>query len=153
MIQPLRTAHRRVFVALALILPAMLALGLRARPRVTTGAMGTQMANSVSLVSSSDNLWQRHAIRTEYYRDTKRPPDLYLVLRTESAVNEPDLLVYWSSSPTSGNTLPADAQLVGQFANGKALLLAAREPRAGHLILFSLAHQSLYDATAEGNLP
>lgn len=152
MIQPLRTAHRRVFVALALVLPAVLALGLGARrPRGIANA-AARMPISANLVKRSVNLWHKHDIQTEFYCDSDRPQDIYLVLHAGTGVNDPDLLLYWSSSQPDGNTLPTDAQLIGEFANDKAFLLAAGE-RSGRLILFSLAHQSLYDTTAEERLP
>ena len=45
MIQPLRAVHRRAFVALALVLPTILLIGLGARrPRLGPGANATDVA-------------------------------------------------------------------------------------------------------------
>jgi len=153
MIQPLRTAHRRVFVTLAFLLPAVLLLGLGARrPRVVADAAG-QMPSSLHLMNRSDNLWQKHAIATEFYNDPAHAKDVYVVLREQQESNEPDLLLYWSASEPNANVLPADARQIGGFANGKAFLLAVDEWQRGYLILFSLAHQTVFDTAALEKLP
>ena len=64
-----------------------------------------------------------------------RPQDIYVVLQPAQELNEPDLLLYWATNAPQGNALPAEAQLVGPFATGKAFLLPLNEKRAGHLVL------------------
>ena len=154
MIQPLRTAHRRAFVTLAFVLPAVLLVGLGARrPRPLANATVTQLPGPMHLVSKSGILWQKHSMHTEFYGDSTRPQNVYVVLRAEHELNEPDLLVYWSANEPKGNALPGDAQLVGAFTNSNALLLPLDEKRSGHLVLFSLAHQNVFDTAAVERLP
>jgi hypothetical protein len=68
-------------------------------------------------------------------------------------LNEPDLLLYWATTAPQGNVLPADAQLVASFIAGKPLLLPLNGKGAGHLVLFSQAHQTVFDTARVEKLP
>jgi len=70
-----------------------------------------------------------------------------------TSVNEPDLLLYWATDALQGNVLPRDAQLVGAFSTGRAFLLPWNGKGAGHLVLFSPAHQTVFDTAAVEKLP
>jgi len=154
MIQPLRAVHRHAFVALALVLPSILLMGLGARrPRDGSGAKATNGPGMGNLVSESSNLWQKHSIRSMFYSKPDRPLDRYVVLLPTQALNEPDLLLYWAATAPEGNVLPGDAQLVSVFSNGRAILLPLNEKRAGHLVLFSAAHQAVFDTAVVEKLP
>jgi len=154
MIQPLRVVHRRAFVALALVLPTILLIGLGARrPGLDPRARPTDAPDTGNIVRESSNLWQKHAIRSKFYSRSDRPQDIYLLLQPEQELNEPDLLLYWVTNVPQGNVLPADAQLVAAFATGKAFLLPLEEKRAGHLVLFSPTHQTVFDAARVEKLP
>src|SRR5882672_1927682 len=138
MIQPLRVVHRRAFVALAVLLPVILVVGLVARhPRPGLGAQVRQLPASSQFVGGSIELWQKHAIRSKFYNTSNRPQDIYLVLQPAQDLNEPDLLLYWAASAPNGDVLPSEAKLVGAFRAGKAFLLPLNEKGAGHLVLFS----------------
>ena len=103
MIQPLRAVHRRAFVALALVLPAILLIGLGARrPRLGPGAHATDVPGTGNMVSESSNLWQKHSIQSRFYSKPDRPLDRYVVLLPAQELNEPDLLLYWASQRTGG---------------------------------------------------
>src|ERR1041385_8948368 len=146
MIQPLRAVHRRAFVVLALMLPAILLIGLGARrPRRGTSAHASDVPDSGNMVRELSTLWQKHSIQSRFYRKPDRPEDIYLVLQPEQELIEPDLLLYWVTNAPRADALPADAQFVSAFATGKAFLLPLDEKRAGHLVLFSRAHQSVFD--------
>jgi hypothetical protein len=152
MIQPLRAVHRRAFVALAFVLPAVLAAGLGARrPRVPSDVRFGQVPGSAHLVRKSDALWQKHSIQTEFYSD--RSGDIQVTLRPAQQLNEPDLLLYWSAEQPTGDSLPAGAQLLGSFVAGKAFTLPLNSDRAGYLVLLSLPHQSLSDSAKVEKLP
>lgn len=146
MIQPLRDIHRRAFVALVLVLPAVLLIGLGARhPRQGPIANATDVPGTRNVVRESSNLWQKHSIRSRFYCKPDRPLDMYVVLLPAQELNEPDLLLYWATDAPQGNVLPGDAQLVGAFSTGRAFLLPLNEKGAGHFILFSPAHQAVFD--------
>jgi hypothetical protein len=154
MIQPLRAIHCRAFVALALVLPAILLIGLRARrPSLDASDHASNAPDIGNMVSESGSLWQKNAIQSKFYSEPDRPQDLYVVLQPEQELNEPDLLLYWATDAPQGNVLPADAQLVAAFTAGKVIPLPPHEKRAGHLILFSLAHQVVFDTARVETLP
>jgi hypothetical protein len=154
MIQPLRAVHRRAFVAMAVVLPAILMIGLGARrPRLAPIAHTTDAPVTAHVVRDSNNLWQKHAIQSKFYSTSDHPQDIIVVLQTAQELNEPDLLLYWSASEPQGNALPGDGELVGAFTNGKAYLLPLDERRSGYLILFSSAHQTVFDTARVEKLP
>jgi hypothetical protein len=154
MIQPLRVVHRRAFLALALVLPAILVVGLGSRhshPGLRVVAL--QVPISAHLVRTSDGAWPKHSIRTELYSDWDRPQGILVVLQPAQELNEPDLLLYWTHDAPRGNALRGEAVLVGAFSTGKAFLLPLNEQHAGHLVLFSPAHQAVYDTARVEKLP
>ena len=154
MIQPLRTVHRGALVTLAVVLPAILLIGLGAR-RSSLGptAHSVDVPASAYVVRESSNLWQKHTIQSKFYSRPDRPQDVYLVLQRAPELNEPDLLLYWVTSAPQGNVVPADAQLVGAFIAAKAFPLPLDESRTGYLVLFSQAHQTVFDTARVETLP
>jgi hypothetical protein len=154
MIQPLRTLHRRAFVALAFVLPAMLVIGLGARrPRSSQAIHVVDVPAPVSLIRESGALWRNHAIQSTFYSRLDRPQDVYIVLHPFPELNEPDLLLYWASHVPQGNALPPDARIVGPYRMNHAFLLPLNSDRAGYLVLFSLAHQTVFDTARVETLP
>ena len=154
MIQPLRTVHRRAFVALALVLPAVLVAGLGARrPRVPSRLHVFQLPSSAYLARKSDSLWREHSIETEFYLNSNRPGEILVALHISQALNEPDLLLYWSMEHPTGASLPPTSQLLGPFAADKPFTLPLNADGGGYLVLFSLAHQSLFDTARMEKLP
>ena len=131
MIQPLRTAHRSAFVALALLLTTILIVGLGAR---TTQKTVVQVAQPKNLAPTA---WHNHTMRSEYGRDSNAPQNAYVIL-----------------SPVKGNSLPSQAELLGSFAAGKRLALPPKQNSGSlvlySLVLYSLAHRAVLDyATVE----
>jgi hypothetical protein len=154
MIQPVRAVHRRAFVALALVLPAILLIGLGARrPRLGPSARATDVQDTGNMVRKSSTLWQKHSIQSRFYRKPDRPPGTYVVLSPAEELNEPDLLLYWATNSPQGNVLPGEAQLVSAFTTGKAFLLPLNQKRGGYLVLFSPAHQAVFDTARVETLP
>lgn len=154
MIQPLRTVHRFAFVALAFFLPVVIVAGIAARhPRRPSGSLLVQMPGSEQLVRKSGTLWPKHAMRTEFYSDSSRPGEIDLVLIPAVELNEPDLLLYWSADPPSGDSISAGARLLGRFIAGKPFVLPLSADRSGYLVLFSLPHQTVFDTAKVEKLP
>ena len=146
MIQPLRAVHRRAFVALAVVLPAILLLGLEARrPRLGPSAHAADVPDTGNMVRESSTLWQKHSIRSRFYSKPDHPLDTYVALLPEEGLNEPDLLLYWSTNPPQGDVLPGEAQLVGAFTTDETFLLPLNRTGDGYLVLFSPAHQTVID--------
>jgi len=154
MIQPLRNAHSRVFVALALLLPAIIVLGLASRQAPPGAAtMRTDVPASATLVMNSPAVWRAHAMRTRFYRDAGRLPELYVEITPAEPLAEPDLLLYWSAGEAVETSLPADARLVGPFTSSQAMALPGEAGGGGTLLLFSLAKQSVVDSAGLEKLP
>ena len=85
-------------------------------------------------------------MRTEFYSDSNRPGEIDVVLTSAKDLNEPDLLLYWSVDSPSGDSLPSTARLVGPFTAGKPFVLPLSGDQSGYLVLFSLAHETVFDA-------
>src|SRR5271165_7297899 len=103
MIQPLRAVHRRAFVALALTLPAILLAGMEARhPATSLTRRAPELPATAYLVRESNGLWTQHSIATMFYGRSDSPKDIYVVLRPMQPLNEPDLLLYWSTNTPQG---------------------------------------------------
>jgi len=154
MISPLREFHRRAFVGLALVVPAILLIGIGARRRPPASGFSASGLPAIwYVVKQSGNLWQKHTILSTFYSTPARPQDIQVVLAPSHELNEPDLLLYWADDAPPGNALPAEAQLVGAFAAGKAFLLPLNEKRTGRLVLFSSAHQEVFDTANVESLP
>jgi hypothetical protein len=154
MIQPLRAVHRGTFVTLALVLPAILLIGLGARRSGPgSAARAADVPGTAHVVRESNNLWQRHSIHSKFYGTPDGPQDVYLVLQPARSLNEPDLLLYWDTSAPQRNVLSGEAQLLGAFGTGKVFRLPLNEKRTGYLVLFSPAHQTVLDTAAVEKLP
>lgn len=154
MIQPLRHVHRLTFATLAFALPAILLVSLRARrEQPTQRSIASELPASAYLIQRSNRLWQKHAIATEFYGDSADMQTFYVVLQSSQPLNEPDPLLYWSTAEASGDSLPAQARLIGAFIPGKALPLRVDGTRSGRLFLYSGAHRAIVDASLVEKLP
>ena len=154
MIQPLRAVHRRAAIALAVVLPAVLFLGLGARrAHLQSSERTVDLPASAKLLVQLDGGWQQHAIQTSIYGDSNPPNDFYVVLRQTQAISKPDLLVYWSETLPDENHLPERARLLGAFDPDRALILPREIQPGSHIILYSLAHQSVVDRVTLEKLP
>jgi hypothetical protein len=123
MIQPLRRYHRFSFYTLGVLLPVLFSAGLVARrPLVsiepTSERIHLTMPNGTAIVTDSRELWG-------------------------SAVDDPDLLVYWTENEPGLDSLPVNAHLLGGLpsAHSGALRVPRGDRNRGYLILYSLAYQ------------
>ena len=154
MIQPLRVVHRRAFVTLALILPAIMLIGLGARrSRPGPGVHAADLPAAAYVVRESSKLWQKHLIDSRFYSGADGSQDIYLVLQPAEKLNEPDLLLYWDTNAPQADVLSGSAQLLGAFRTDEVFRLPLNEKRAGYLILFSPAYQTVLDTAAVEKLP
>ncbi len=154
MIQPLRTVHRRAFVALALVLPAVLLAGIEGRhPGMSLTRRAPELPASAHLVRESNGLWTQHSIATKFYGRSDSSKDIYVVLRPMQPLNEPDLLLYWSINTPQGKSLPSESLLIAPYTADEAFTLPLDKERAGNLILFSLGDQAVFDSARVEKLP
>lgn len=146
MIQPLRSAHRRTSMALALILPAVLVVGLMARRPLPHPYSKTHNSEARQSIGRSDHLWSRHRIHSVFLRNASGPATVQVVLEPLDDFSAPDLLVYWSPALPVSDQLATNAVLLGAFENGRPLLLQESNTK-GFLILYSLAHHTIVDTS------
>jgi hypothetical protein len=148
MIQPLRSAHRRVWYALALVLPAILVAGLLARPHGPRSPASMQ-ALKLHETYFSAHAWTRLPIETRYFLDSRLPTPA-IGFETKPDLNLADPLLYWSASLPDGDRLPPGALLMGEFHSGRLYPFPPVAAPGTHLILYSLAHRKVIDtATLE----
>ncbi len=152
MIQPLRTVHRRASVLLAIVLPAMMAVGLIARhPRTQRDVLSER--SRIDPAFRSDKLWQKNAIQTDFYRNSSNVQEINVVLKPTQELNEPDLLLYWAAGEEQGKELSTDAHLLGAFRADRAFTLPQDAAPGEYLVLYSGAHQAVVDTALVEKLP
>jgi hypothetical protein len=92
-------------------------------------------------------------MQSKFYSKPGRPLDIYVVLRPLQELNEPDLLLYWTSKAPQGNVLPDGARILGPYRMNEAFRIPLNSERTGYLVLFSLAHRSVVDSARVETLP
>ena len=103
---------------------------------------------------SRTTLWQKHSIATKFYGRSDSPKDIYVVLRPMQALNEPDLLLYWSTNAPQGNVLAERVPSRSRIHRGRRpFVFRWMKKRAGNFVLFSLAHQTVFDSARVEKLP
>jgi hypothetical protein len=145
MIQPLRSAHRRTWLALALVLPTVLIVGLMARRPLPRADSKINISATRQAIRQSDDLWTKHKIHSVFLRDTSDPTSVQVVLESLGDLSVPDVLVYWSPQLSGSDSLPPNAVLLGALEKRRPWHLPDSNPK-GFLILYSLAHHSIVDA-------
>lgn len=151
MIQPLRTVHRRASIALALILPTVLLVGLMARRPPLQADSKRHNSEGWQSIQESDHLWTKRSIRSLFVRNTSDPTAVHVVLEPIDDLSDPDLLVYWSPELSGRDNLPTNAVLLGAFEDSRPMRLQGSDNQ-GFLILYSLAHHSVVDTAPLGRV-
>jgi len=152
MILPLRQRHRRMFAVLAVVLPLIFVVGIavrRAVPPLETlpPEFSPQTVTFTATGYERDDLFDKSPVRVRLFRDHGSEA-LAVGLSSSKAFLKPDLMVYWSSgSPTTSDTLPSQARLLGAFVTTTLVLPAEASTTNGCLILFSLANQQIVDVS------
>jgi len=116
MIRRLRVRHRRVFGGLAVLLPVAFVAAIAARPEFPVSKTSPR-----GLVERTEG---------EFFLE----PGLF--------VAAPDVLVYLVSGEFSGDSLPADALLLGTLASARSSFPVPEdlEPVGHTLVFYSLGH-------------
>lgn len=118
MILPLRRVHRSAFVALAILLPALVASAWKVRRGPVEQDLAPELLPG----------WK---------------PDSSGVLNPRARADE---LVFWTTAPLVGSTLPDDAELIGTVRSGALELQPPADKRA---IVYSLAQKRLLPARVD----
>ncbi len=155
MIQPLRTGHRRVMFTLAAALPVLFVAGLAARKSPAPANQAVRWEGD----GGSQVQWRpatpfRLGSTVATIRESA--DGIWLEIQSGADPLTPDLLVYWSATAPSGDTLPPDSHLLGTLAGRRAQRIqlpgSARQTR-GYVMVYSLAHQSLAGSMRLRGLP
>lgn len=153
MIQPLRTAHRRIFIVLAGVLPVILGAGLRVRPHVPLATPDAVTGNQFSVrLSQPTAAWAKDSFDLEFYSEPGGPKGVRIVLKPHRGLNEPDLLLYWTSQASTDAPDLNGANLLGPFRPSISYSLPTGTER-GSLVLYSLAHHEIVDVARIKGLP
>lgn len=133
----LRTIHAGAFAVLGTVVLPLLALALHARPeraRVDTSTIATDPSESKvdpamngREIVSGIGLQRREA---------------GFLLRTTSALREPDVLVYADTEASPGPRLRGSARLLGSAIPGRDLEFVT-QPSESVIVLYSLGHQAI----------
>jgi len=153
MIRPLRQLHNRAFMVLGIALPTLFAVGMAARKPVPVIA---EIPAALSGEPQSFKFveWQRadlfaHApVQVRLLRDERKSGRYGLKFFADKDFIKPDLMVYWSAgNPTTTNTVPDNAILLGAFGAEALPLPVAVTMSGGVLLLFSLADGEIVDVS------
>src|SRR5262249_5240153 len=152
MIQPLRTVHRRMFIVLAGVLPVILGVSLKARPRVVSATADTGRTEQASRpLNQTTAAWRKKTFSTEFYSDAKNSAVRFTMMPLRD-LDGPDLLLYWTSQSDTESLDLTGAQLLGSFRQSKSYSLPTGTRRVS-LILYSLAHSEIVDSARVEGLP
>jgi len=138
-------------MALALILPTVLLVGLMVRRPLLQADSKKHNSEGRQSIQESDHLWAKHSIRSLFVRNTSDPTVVHVVLESIDDLSAPDLLVYWSPELSVSDNLPTKAVLLGAFENSRPMRLQG-SGKQGFLILYSLAHRSVVDSAPLGRV-
>jgi len=149
---PLRQRHRRMFAVLAVVLPLLFVVGIAVRrtvpqPETLPPELSPKTVTFTATSYERDDLFDKSPVRVRLYRDNESGASA-VGLSSSKDFLKPDLMVYWSAgSPTTSDTLPSEAKLLGAFVTTTLVLPAEASATNGSLILFSLANQEIVDVS------
>lgn len=154
MIQPLRAAHRLVFFACLLILPALFLGGLFARHKwpLASPANPVQLQNGEVLLSEKVEKVGNLQFNVRLLGSSGNPGERAVQISSKTPLVAPDVLVYWSEQPVP-SALPAAAQLLGPYRPHARYLLPVDSRETGSIMLYSLGQQKLLGAFSLGKRP
>ena len=153
MIQPLRTAHRRGFIVLAVLLPAIIAGGLTARRHNAMPASTSPgVLQNVAGIDSASATWEKNSCVTKFYWDAAHEIKVRISFNPARELHDPDLLLYWATNAGAVPDELSNAALLGPFHAGEAYSIPPKQV-AGYLILYSLAHRTIVDRAKVKVLP
>ena len=117
MIQPLRTAHRRIFIVLAVLLPAIILVGLSDRHALVR-ASGPSTSLRATRLSAASAVWEKNTVTTEFSSDASNRDTVQLFLKPVRQLRDPDLLLYWTAEARAPDL--SHARLLGALVGDRA---------------------------------
>lgn len=134
--------------ALGIVLPVAFVAGIALRKTVPLRAEKnwvTELREAEKLVWERGDPFSKIPVRVRLLRG---PAWQRIGFSADRGFAKPDLLVYWAAgNPTIGETLPANAQLLGPFNPSVTLQLPDEASSGGVLVLYSLADHEIVDVS------
>jgi len=153
MIRSLRQRHRRIVIAMGVVLPVVFTVGVAARkPAPTAPSLPTEPAavqlRSATTVWDRSDLFAKTAIQARLLRENTSSGRFGLKLSAAGDFAKPDLIVYWVAENSKGvESLPDNALLLGGFHSASLLLPTEAIAQAGVLVLYSLPNSEIVDVS------
>ena len=153
MIRPLRQLHRRVFIALGILLPIAFVVGIAARkPTPVVAELPAALAAGSPTFAATewerDGLFPKSPVQVRLLREQKKSGRFALALIAAKDFVKPDLIVYWvAGTPALADALPDKVILLGAFNAAVLPLSDEAASVSGTLILYSLANGEIVDAS------
>ena len=144
MIARLRSRHRLMTCVLAVVVPVVFAAGILARESVPVheGSAAAERPQTGEILWESADAWGDLGIRTRVFLPGEGASAHVLELAPAADFQQPDVLVYWSErAPQVAEGVPTGAILLGRLAGAQVRRYELPGATAGHVILYSLAHQ------------
>lgn len=151
MIAPLRQRHRMWITGLTLLVPTVCTLALWSRPPAPAGSGGDTSPVALPVATGARVVETLQGFRTAVRGESG---GARLEVEALKPLRHPDLLLYFASAVGS-ETLPADAHLLGSVAHRqrRSFPLPTAAAQGGHLVLYSLAHQTVVASSTLEALP
>jgi len=154
MIRPLRQRHRRMVIALGVVLPIAFTVGIAARKPVPgMTSLPKELVASPQTFAVTEweraDLFTKMPIQVRLLRESAGAGHFAVEFSAAKDFVKPDLIVYWvPGSPNVTDTLPENAWLLGTFNSSVALSLSPdAAPGSGVLVLYSLADQEIVEVS------
>ena len=140
MIRPLRTTHRVIFFAFAILLPVLFASGLLSRPHWPSAPAVSKevIPEGQKVVWEKSGFVDGTKIAVRVLRDPSSTNSEQVQFSTGKPLLAPDLLVYWSPQQLNAG-LAAEAHLLGPFHVLTRYSLPLEAEKKGFVILYSIA--------------
>jgi hypothetical protein len=143
-----RIAHRGIFVALALVIPALLLAGIGLRPTVPPLSTDETLFRAGGFAAHTGQDEVEIVGEGLRFGLTRLGDGRSMVIRPLEIIAKPDLLVYWSERAPKPNedqgARIADAELVGSLSGRSRRVLTLPEGASGgYLLVYSLGHGEL----------
>ena len=151
MVLQLRQRHRRIVIAMSVLLPTLFTLGVGARkPAPTVPSLPAEPAalqfGSATTVWDRWDLFAKTAIQVRLLREDNGSGRFAMRLSAAKDFVKPDLLFYWTAQSSKiTNTIPDDAVLLGAFNSASLWLPAKATTESGVLVLYSLANDEIVE--------
>jgi hypothetical protein len=148
LIRPLRRVHRRVSIALALVLPAVLIAAVAARPDWGPPEADETEPDHVRFTQQHFEYFQLDGVRLRLA--ITAGDEQFVAVQCEDGLPFPDVLLYATDAAVEdGAALPDDAVLIGALRGRETdeFAVVPGSVRARY-VLYSLAHHAIVGSVA-----